>query len=429
MIRPTTLGRLASIAVAISIAASAEDAPLDVVTAPLPGLLPDLVALYEDLHRNPELSGEEARTADTLAGRLRSLGFEVTTGIGGHGVVGVLRNGAGPTVLLRTDLDGLPVAEKTGVPHASRVAGRMHACGHDLHMTAWVGTATLLARARDRWHGTLFLVGQPAEEVGTGARAMLRDGLFERFPKPDSAIAIHASAEQPAGRVTYTSGWALANVDSVDLRIHGKGGHGAYPHRTVDPIVIAARTVMALQTLVARENNPLDPAVVTVGSIHGGTKHNVIPDDVALQLTVRSYTDDVRRRLLAGIERIAKAEAAAAGAPRDPEMTVDQGTPSTYNDPELTARVAGVLRRALGEVSVVEQPAVMGGEDFSEFGRAGVPAVILWVGAVDPAAHAAAETSGATLPALHSPLFAPDVERALSTAVRAETAVLLDLLR
>jgi len=305
----------------------------------------------------------------------------------------------------------------------------MHACGHDLHMTAWVGTATLLARARERWRGTIVAIGQPAEEIGTGARAMLRDGLFERFPKPDFAVAVHTSADHPAGRVAYTSGWAFANADSVDLTIYGKGGHGAYPHRTIDPIVIAARTVVALQTVVARENNPLDPAVVTVGSFHGGTKHNIIPDDAKLQLTVRSYTPEVRKRLLAAIERIAKAEAAAAGAPREPEMTVDEGTPSTYNDPELTARVVAAVRDAIGESDVVEQPAVMGGEDFSEFGRAGVPAVILWVGAVDPAVHRAAQASGGTLPSLHSPIFAPDASRAIPTAVRAETAALLSLLK
>ncbi len=429
MIRTAVLARSASIALLIGIGAWAGDTRLETVTAPLDALVPELVTLYQELHQNPELSKQEARTAETVAQRLRAIGFDVTTGIGGHGVVGVLRNGEGPTVLLRTDLDGLPVEENTGVPYTSQVVGRMHACGHDLHMTAWIGTATLLSRARQQWHGTIVAVGQPAEEIGTGARAMLRDGLFERFPKPDFAVAVHTSADLPAGRVAYTSGWALASADSVDLTIHGKGGHGAYPHRTIDPIVIAARTVLALQTIVSRENNPLDPAVVTVGSFHSGTKHNIIPDDAKLQLTVRAYTPEVRKRLLAAIERIAKAEAAAAGAPREPEMTLDEGTPATYNDPALTERVVGALRRALGEANVVEQPPVMGGEDFSEYGRAGVPAVIVWVGAVDPATHAAAQASGDTLPSLHSPLFAPDARRAIPTAVRAETAALLDLLR
>jgi len=428
MIRTSVLVGCVPFVLAARIATWAGDARLEAVTAPLDALVPELVTLYEELHRNPELSDHEAWTAETLAGRLRAIGFEVTTGVGGTGVVGVLRNGAGPTVLLRTDLDALPVEEKTGVPYASRAAGRMHACGHDLHMTAWIGTATLLARARERWHGTIVAIGQPAEEIGTGARAMLRDGLYERFPKPDFAVAVHTSADHPAGRVAYTSGWALASVDSVDLTIYGKGGHGAYPHRTIDPIVIAARTVVALQTLVARENNPLDPAVVTVGSFHAGTKHNIIPDDARLQLTVRSYTPEVRKRLLAGIERIARAEAAAAGAPREPEMKVDEGTPSTYNDPQLTARLVAAVRGAIGADNVVEQPAVMGGEDFSEFGRAGVPAAILWVGAVDPALYAAAQVSGTPLPSLHSPIFAPDARRAIPTAVRAETAALLALL-
>ena len=404
------------------------DTRFDAVTAPLDALAPELQALYEELHRNPELSDQEEKTAATVAERLRAIGFEVTTGVGGHGVVGVLRNGEGPTVLLRTDLDALPVEEKTGVPYASRAVGKMHACGHDLHMTSWIGTVTLFARAKDRWHGTIVAVGQPAEEVGTGARAMLRDGLFERFPRPDFAVAVHTSADHPAGRIAFTSGWALASVDSVDLTIHGKGGHGAYPHRTVDPIVIAARTVVALQTIVARENNPLDPAVVTVGSFHAGTKHNIIPDDARLQITVRSYTPEVRKHLLAAIERIAKAEAAAAGAPREPEMKVDAGTPATFNDPELTARVVTAVRRAIGDENVVEQPAVMGGEDFSEFGIAGAKAVILWVGAVDPAKHTASLASGTALPSLHSPIFAPDARRAIPVAVRAETAALLELL-
>jgi amidohydrolase len=331
--------RCLPLALLLGPAAGAADSRLEAVTAPLDALVPELVTLYEELHQNPELSEQEVQTAEKVATRLRAIGFEVTTGIGGHGVVGVLRNGSGPTVLLRADLDGLPVEEKTGVPYSSRAVGKMHTCGHDLHMAAWIGTATLLARGRKHWHGTIVAVGQPAEEIGVGARAMLRDGLYERFPKPDFAVAVHTSAELPAGQISYTSGWALANVDSVDLTIFGKGGHGAYPHRTIDPIVIAARTVVALQTIVARENNPLDPAVVTVGSFHAGTKHNIIPDDAKLQLTVRSYTPEVRARLIAAIERIARAEAAAAGAPREPEVTVDPNTQAMFNDPELTRRL------------------------------------------------------------------------------------------
>lgn len=400
-------------------------------------IYPDLDALYMDLHRNPELSKQEAKTAAKMAARLKALGFEVTSGVGGHGVVGILRNGGGPTVMLRTDLDGLPVEEKTGVPYASKAtavnaAGDtvpvMHACGHDIHMTSWIGAATLLAGAKDRWRGTLMMVGQPAEEGGAGALAMLKDGLFTRFPKPDFAFAIHDNADLPSGKVLFVPGYALANVDAVDITIFGKGGHGAYPHTTVDPIVIAARTVVALQTIVGRENNPLDPAVVTVGSIHGGTKHNIIPDEVKLQLTVRSYKDDVRRRLLAAIDRIVKAEAAAAGAPKPPEVKATEGTPATLNEPALTRRVAAALGRDLGAENVQEGSPVMGGEDFSEYGRAGVPATIFWVGAVEPKKYEAAKAAGTTLPSLHSPLFAPDRERTLRTGVSTMTLAAMELL-
>ena len=407
------------------------------VLAPLDAIYPDLEKLYLDLHQTPELSFHEEKTAAKMAERLRALGFEVATGVGKTGVVGVLRNGKGPTVLLRTDLDALPVEEKTGLPYASKVtttddAGDtvhvMHACGHDIHMTSWIGAATLLSRAKSRWGGTLVMVGQPAEEKGGGARAMLADGLYTKFPKPDFAFAIHDSAQAPSGKVEYVSGYALANVDSVDITIYGKGGHGAYPHTTIDPIVIAARTVLALQTIVGRENNPLDPAVVTVGSIHGGTKHNIIPDEVKLQLTVRSYKDDVRKHLLEAIARIAKAEAAAAGATRPPDVSVTDGTPATYNDPALTKRVAGALSRGLGAANVSEGQPVMGGEDFSEFGRAGVPAAILWVGAVEPKKVEAAKAGGPSLPSLHSSGFAPDREPTIRTGVKTVTLAALELL-
>jgi hippurate hydrolase len=400
-------------------------------------IYPDLEKLYLDLHQNPELSFHEEKTAAKMAVRLRALGFEVTTGVGKTGVVGILRNGSGPTVMLRTDLDALPVEEKTGLPYASKVTTKddsgdtvhvMHACGHDVHMTSWIGAATLLSRAKDRWRGTLVMVGQPAEEKGGGARRMLEDGLFTRFPKPDFAFAIHDSAEAPSGKVEFISGYAFANVDSVDITIYGKGGHGAYPHTTVDPIVIAARTVLALQTIVGRENNPLDPGVVTVGSIHGGTKHNIIPDEVKLQLTVRSYKDDVRKRMLASIERIAKAESAAAGAPKPPQVTVGEGTHATYNDPALTKRVADALSRGLGPANVSAAEPVMGGEDFSEYGRAGVPATLVWVGAVEPKKFEAAKASGETLPSLHSPLFAPDREPTIKTGVKTVTLAALELL-
>ena len=432
-----SLSLLGAAALLWSASLHAADPAVSPVLAPLDAIYPDLEKLYVDLHQNPELSFHEEKTAAKMADRLRALGFEVTTGVAKTGVVGLLRNGKGPTVMLRTDLDALPVQENTGLPYASKVtttndAGEsvhvMHACGHDVHMTSWIGAATLLSRAKERWRGTLMMVGQPAEEREGGASKMLADGLFTRFPKPDFAFAIHDSAEAPAGTVQFVSGYALANVDSVDVTIYGKGGHGAYPHTTIDPIVIAARTVQALQTIVGRENNPLDPAVVTVGSFHGGTKHNIIPDEVKLQLTVRSYKDDVRKRLLASIERIVKAEAAAAGAPRAPDVKVFESTPATYNDPALTKRVVEALVRGLGAKNVSETPPVMGGEDFSQYGRAGVPATLVWVGAVEPKKYEAWKAGGPPLPSLHNSGFAPDREPTLRTGVKTVTLAALELL-
>ncbi len=400
-------------------------------------LYPDLDALYRDLHQTPELSLQEEKTAAKLAERLRKLGFEVTTKVGGHGVVALLRNGKGPTVMLRTDLDALPVEEKTGLPYASKVkvkdaAGStvsvMHACGHDVHMTSWLGTATLLAQAKNKWRGTLMLVGQPAEEIGAGARAMLADGLFKRFPKPDFAVALHTVGTAASGTVQFTPGYSMASVDSVDVTLYGKGGHGAYPHTTVDPVVMAARTILSLQTLVSREKHPLEPAVLTVGSIHGGTKHNIIPDEVRLQLTLRTYKPEVRKALLAGIERVAKAEAMASGAPRPPDVAVTEGTPATFNDPELTKRLVGAVGRVLGEKNLSETQPVMGGEDFAEYGRAGIPAVMLWLGITEPQRLARAQAAGETLPSAHSPLYAPDRERTLRTGVTTLTTAALELL-
>jgi hippurate hydrolase len=403
----------------------------------LDALYPELDAYYLDLHQNPELSGHEEKTAAKLADRLRKLGYEVTTGVGGAGVVALMRNGSGPTLMLRADMDALPVEEKTGLPYASKVTVKgsgggvvpvMHACGHDVHMTSLVGAATLLAKMKDRWRGTLFLIGQPSEETVSGAEAMIKDGLFTRFPKPNFAVALHDAADLPSGQVSYTPGFALASVDSVDLTIFGRGGHGAYPHRTVDPIVIAARVVLALQTIVARENNPLDPAVVTVGSIHGGTRYNIIPDEVKLQLTVRSYKEEVRKRILSSIARIAKAEAAAANAPKEPTMAVSESVGATYNDPALAGRVAAALSKALGKSNVSERPPVMGAEDFGAFGRAGVPAVEFWLGGVEPHKFQKAQAEGTPLPALHSSEWAPDREKTIRTGVSALTAIALDLL-
>lgn len=406
--------------------------------APLPALYPDLEALYVDLHANPELSRHEEKTSAKIAERLRRLGYEVTDHVGGFGVVAVLKNGKGPTLLVRADMDALPVEEKTGLPYASRVTTRddagndvhvMHACGHDVHMTSLVGAATLLAKAKNLWRGTLVLVGQPAEEGGPGATAMLADGFLKRFPKPDFAIALHDDPRLPAGQIGYTPGFALANADGVDITIYGRGGHGSAPQNTVDPIVIAARTILALQTIVARENSPFEPAVVTVGSIHGGTKRNIIPDEVNLQLTVRTYKPEVREKIFAAIERIAKAEAAAAGAPREPQVRIDPGFGATYNDPALAKRIAGALAAAFGPSRVVEMRPVMGAEDFGEFGKAaGVPSLMFWLGATPPEKFAAAKGDPTKLPGLHSSQFAPDREPTLKTGAAALTIAVLELL-
>src|SRR6266851_7854025 len=320
--------------------------------------LASLEALYKHIHTHPELSLQEEHTSARLARELRELGFEVTEKVGGYGVVGILKNGAGPTILVRTDMDALPVVEETGLPYASKVRGRdkngvdvgiMHACGHDMHMTCWVGTARMLAGMKNRWQGTLVFIGQPAEEMGKGARMMLEDGLFTRFPKPDYCLALHCDALSPYGTVSFTDGMALANVDSVDIIVHGKGGHGSAPHTTIDPIVLAARIILDLQTIVSRETNPTDPAVVTVGSIHGGTKHNIIPNEVKLQITVRTTKDTVRKHTLEAIERIAKAAAVAARAP-EPIVKVDPGefTPALVNDAALTRKTIPALKEVLG---------------------------------------------------------------------------------
>jgi hippurate hydrolase len=409
-------------------------APADVAS-----IYPELDALYIDLHRNPELGFQENQTAATLAARVRALGFEVTTGVGRTGVVALMKNGAGPTVMLRTELDALPVEEKTGLPFASHVVATnasgqqtpvMHACGHDLHMAAWTGTARLMAAHRDAWRGTLMLVGQPAEEGGGGAAAMLKDGLFTRFPRPDFALSLHDDDTMPAGTIGYHPGYFRAMSDSATLTVYGRGGHAAMPHNTIDPIVLAARIVVSLQTIVSRENNPVDPVVITIGSIHGGTQANVIPDEVRLQLSIRTYTPEVRARTIAAIRRIARGEAAASGAPREPDLAMSGGANSpVYNDPALTARLAGVLKRVLGDQNVVEMPQKMTSEDFAEYGVAGVPSVLLHVGAVDPYKLAAARASGIPVPAPHSPEWAPAREPTLKAAVRAEVSALLELLR
>lgn len=401
-------------------------------------IYPDIEKLYIELHSNPELAFHEQRTAATLAARVKRLGYEVTTGVGGTGIVAILRNGPGPTVMLRTELDALPIEEKTGLPFASTVktkndAGEVvpvaHMCGHDLHMSAWVGTAELMAQNRERWHGTLMLVGQPAEEILSGAAAMIRDGLFTRFPKPDYALGMHDEPSLPAGVVGFHPGFFRAAASNLDITVFGKGGHGAYPQRTVDPVVLAARIVVGLQTIVSRENDPAQPAVITVGSIHGGTSWNIIPDQVKLQLTVRSLNPEVQKRLLASIARVGKGEALAMDAPREPLIESKSSTDSVYNDPELTVRAVAAARAALGVSNVVEMPAQMGSEDFSQFGLAGVRSVLLHIGAVDGEKLEESRKTGVPLPGVHSPLWAPVREPTIKAAINAETAILMDLLK
>ncbi len=403
---------------------------------------PDLLALYRHLHAHPELSFQEAQTSARLAEELRKAGCEVTTGVGKYGVVGLLRNGPGPTVLVRSDLDGLPVKEQTGLPYASTALGKdasgndvpvMHACGHDVHITCLAGAARVLAGLKDQWHGTLVFIGQPAEETVGGARAMLADGLFKRFPRPDFCLALHDSAELAAGTLGYTPGPACANVDSVEILVRGVGGHGAYPHKTRDPIVLAAQIILGLQTIVSREITPGEGAVVTVGSIHGGTRPNIIPEQVRLELTVRSYTDAVRQQTLEAIKRIARGCALAAGMPEDrlPEVKLqDDFTPALLNDPALTAKVVGAFKSWFGETNLFLKKPTMGGEDFSEYGRTPekIPVCMFSVGGVAPAALRESERTGRPLPSLHSPLWAPLPEPTIQTGITAMTAAVLELL-
>jgi hippurate hydrolase len=368
------------------------------------------------------------KTSARLASEWKSAGWDVTEGIGGTGVAAFLKNGSGPVLLVRVDMDALPVKEETGLPFAA-TGDVMHACGHDLHMAAGVGLAKLLADLKPRWKGTVILIGQPAEEVGTGSKRMIEDPAFDRFiaraGAPTECLSIHDSNELPAGAVGICPGWACANVDSVDLTIYGKGGHGARPEQTVDPIVIASETVLSLQTIVSRKIKAGTPAVVTVGSIHAGTKHNIIPAVAKLQLTVRSYEDPVRERLLGEIKRIAEQVAAAHGAPKAPEMRIDpEYCPAQYHDPKLAERMTVVFRRVLGEGGVRAMPPVMGGEDFGRFGkRFGVPSLQFSVGAVDPA------NGEREIPPLHSSKWAPAAEPALRTAIVTLGAAALDLLR
>jgi amidohydrolase len=398
---------------------------------------PAAYAFYVDLHQSPELSSHETQTASKVAARLRDLGYTVTEGVGGTGVVAILRNGAGPTVMLRTELDALPVEEKTGLPYASKVhahddSGRdvpvAHACGHDLHMAALVATADIMAHSKESWHGTLMLIGQPAEETISGAKRMIGDGLFTRFPKPAVGVAFHVGNELPAGQVGITPGIYNTNADSIRITIYGKGGHGSAPHTTIDPIVIAARTILALQTIVSREVKPGEMAVVTVGYIRAGAKNNIIPDQAELGLTVRTYKADVRKQVLAAIARIAKAEAVAGGATQEPLIEHYESTDSVYNDPGLAQRLRAPLEAALGKQNVVTTEPITPSEDYAFFIEQGVPSLYMSLGGADPQKYAESKNTGIMLPSNHSPYFAPDVDPALHTGIEAEVAVLRNLL-
>ena len=413
---------------------------------------PSLLGIYKDIHSHPELSGQEERTAALVAKELRAAGCEITEHLGkyensklkAYGVVGVMKNGDGPTVLVRTDMDALPVEEETGLPYASKVITKsdegkdvhvMHACGHDVHVAAFIGTARALGKVKDKWHGTLVFVAQPAEEIGAGARALLKDGLYDRFGKPNFALGFHDKADVQAGHIAVTEGYTSANVDSVDVTVRGVGGHGAYPHKTKDPIVLAAEIINAWQTIASRQNNPLDPIVITVGSIHGGTKHNIIPDEVKMQITVRTYKSKVREHVLAAIERIAKGIAAAGGIPpeRAPVVSVskDQFCPASYNNPELTKRLVAIWKKSLGNDNVEIIDPTMGGDDFSEYSLSdhSIPAVYFHFGAVEPAKIAEFKQAGKELPTLHSSKFAPVPEPTIRTGVIGMITAVLELMK
>ena len=401
----------------------------------------DLLSLYKDLHANPELSYQEFETSEKLANLLESIGYEVTRNVGGNGVVALLKNGNGKNIMFRADMDGLPVEEKTGARYASQkkvtnLDGEevftMHACGHDVHMTVLIGVAEYLFENKSEWQGNLILVLEPAEEVSGGARNMIKDGLFTRFPRPDYNLAFHVNAGMPTGKVGFLPGWAMANVDSVDITVRGIGGHGAYPHTTKDPIVIAANIVTQLQTIVSRQIAPTDPAVVTVGSIHGGTKHNVIPNEVKLQLTLRSYTDEVRNETISSIKKIVKGSAISAGLSEEnyPVIEIkDEYTPAVFNNPSLVEKVQKSFVKSLGEENVIKVSPVMGGEDFGMFGRVEpiIPTALFWLGAVNKKVYEKAQKEDLILPSLHSDLFLPDAKPAIATGVKAMTSAILDL--
>lgn len=398
-------------------------------------------AMYQDLHRNPELSLMEFKTAAKMADALRQLGFDVTAGVGGNGVVGIFRNGNGPVIMLRTDMDALPVRETTGLPFASKVTSAaadgtetpvMHACGHDLHMTVWHGTLRTLVALKNRWKGTIVAVAQPAEEVSGGSEQMIADGLFSRFPKPDYALCYHVSPDLPTGTIGYFPGAIFAGVNSADIRVFGVGGHGAMPHKTIDPVVLSAKMILDFQTIVSREINPVYPAVVTVGAIHGGTKHNIIPEEVDMKLTLRFFSDDVYRQIVAALTRITRGQAMAAGLPEEKMPAITLGrefTPPVLNDPDLVSRAVTSMEGILGKENLTRVDPSTVAEDFGKYGRTDekVKISLFWLGGVNRGKYDESIAKGTMLPALHSSNFAPDFAPSYTTGVTAMTRTMIDL--
>jgi amidohydrolase len=413
--------------------------------------VPGLVQTYKGLHAHPELSHHEEHTSALLAGELRKAGYSVTERVGkypdgtqAYGLVAILQNGAGPKVLIRADMDALPIVEETGLPYASGVktknpagqdVGVMHACGHDIHVTTMIGVARVLAQSKSQWHGTVMLVGQPSEETIDGAKAMVADHLYERFGKPDFAIALHDTNARAAGTVSLTSGAAMASSTSVDVLIRGIGGHGSQPQVTKDPIVMAGEFIVQMQTIVSRQENPRDPAVVTIGDIHGGTKRNIIPNEVKLELTTRAFTPQARQIIIDGIKHTARGVGVAAGLPDElmPVVTVLDGesTPVLYNDPALALKLKSALAGALGAQNVFDEDPIMASEDFGVLGLENhqIPTVMFWLGAMDPEKFAAATKSGKPLPGPHTSKFAPVPETTLRTGVSAMSSAAIALLQ
>lgn len=391
---------------------------------------PKLDALYKDIHAHPEIAFQEVKTAAKLATEMRAIGFDVTEGVGKTGLVAIYSNGDGPTIMVRTELDALPMEEKTGLPYASHDKttwnGRetlvAHSCGHDIHMASWVGTAKTLVGLKDRWQGTLMFIAQPAEEIGAGANAMLADGLFTWFAKPDFAFGLH-DGPGPYGFIFYRVGIGSSNSDSLAITFHGRGGHGAAPQLTIDPVVIAARFVLDVQSVISREKDPVEFGVVSIGAIHGGTAENIIPDDVRVFGTIRSFKPEVRVRMHAGIERTANAAAAMSGAPA-PDITITEGAKAVMNDPAVVATAETMLKAAFGDKFTTSPPATAS-EDFSEFAAAGVPSMFFNIGVYDPERVASARKSGTPLPGNHSPLFAPVPKPTIETGVTAMTLAVL----